>query len=785
MNTYAPDETLTPSEQQKIEDIQEPMVTIMPRSIFTPSEISEINYKLEPASRHTFKDQEYTLAEQLSNTKTNIDETIQYTTTPVQFNVEENHSINIQTSLNDSEEVTTTVATTTSKFVEEQQSVEPFRNEILKIQPKPDVFSNNIESIIKSRKSLFSISRRLPPTSAVIRRRLRPRLQKNSTNIETNGKIKSPTHLNTDKKVCKDGQCVKEVLPMSVIQSKLLPAGFTILPEILSPKQLLNKFQPNVDLKSVTPEISTETLPVETSSITTITSTTMTSIPASESTSTTEPSSTISTTSTTTTTETTTMSSTITESTTHKETPTTIGENLIKETTKTDSLKFGDVVIPNLNDGILDLLKTESGQSRLNKILELRNMTLRELLDHRERGSSQRHLSDIFINRKETNTSKINEYEIANRTDHDFPIETDQKLNHSDHINLINDSLEDSDKNILNSDIELDLKPNLDDSITLPSKANFNVETDTSDKVIKHEKSKSLKSIFEDNIKPIKIEGTVIPVPILEPTHISMIQFPDDSILGAFPKFITDTLKSNGKQQYPILLSESKEHHDTINKPKINLPDNDKKELRIFDSMPKFRSGLKTPEQHNLRFNPDWRMLINKGSTESNFPRIGDELFFHTSSPSSTTDDIVDDVVLLDENDDGHQRNHILGGKISAESGETLDEDYSDYKKLPTGVKSAIFASLAIFGIAIFGFLSVLVSCRVRQRKVRLRNRNDILCEHLHDDLRSSQRSLTPVLKKVQGNNSGHHFGQGIHSNTSSNRHYYLWRTLRKTFQYE
>uniref|UniRef100_A0A1B6DVE4 Uncharacterized protein n=1 Tax=Clastoptera arizonana TaxID=38151 RepID=A0A1B6DVE4_9HEMI len=761
VNNITSNETLQ-NDDKYMEDI---MATMMPNSVFTPSEISEIN-KLEPVPQH-FKDHAFTLAEQSTKDKFTIDEEILYTTIPIKLNVE-----NAQTT-----KITEATTATSTKLVDEQ-TIQPL-NEILKIQPKSDL-SNTIESLLQNRKSLFSISRRLPPTSAVIRRRLRPRLQKNSTNIETDSKIISPTHLNTDKKLCKNGECGID-LP-SIVPSKLLPAGFITLPEILSPQLLLNKVQPNVNL--ITEKTTTVPYTIISTSTIVSTQTTTESIPITDSptlpatdqpSTTTEP---ITTTQLFTTTlqsfTTTTQPSTTLQQPSTTTQPTTTNKiiDMRRETTtqddkttkrnieKTKSLIFNDEDFPNLNDGILELLKTESGQSRLHKLLELRNMTLKELLDHRERGSSQRHLSDIFTN-KQNNKSEEHPYSGKNEvTGNAF-----KKMNSSDIINLINDSIEDSESSISPFDLNLDIN----EAKTMSTITHFNKNKPEG---IKIEKSKSLKSIFEDSLEPIKVEGTVISVPILEPTHISTIQFPDDSVLGAFPKFITDTLKGTKKLDK---FDDANTHHESINKPKIHQSD-DRREPRIFDSMPRFYSTDQKP-------NPDWTLLIKNKQEEHKFPRIGDELFFHTSTSSGLKEDLVDDVVLLNENEDNQRRNHIIGGQISAESSEIFDDDYPSYRKMPTGVKSAIFASIAIFGLAIFGFLAVLVSCRVRQRKSRLRNRNDILCEHLHEDLRSSHGSLTPVLKKAEAH--PHHFGHGIHSNTSSNRHYYLWRTLRKTFQYE
>ncbi|GJQ82300.1 hypothetical protein Trydic_g377 [Trypoxylus dichotomus] len=52
-------------------------------------------------------------------------------------------------------------------------------------------------------------------------------------------------------------------------------------------------------------------------------------------------------------------------------------------------------------DEITEVLKDEQTKSYLKRILELRNMTFDDLVELRERGSSQRHLADLFYNKTE------------------------------------------------------------------------------------------------------------------------------------------------------------------------------------------------------------------------------------------------------------------------------------------------------------------------------------------------------------------------------------------------
>lgn len=63
---------------------------------------------------------------------------------------------------------------------------------------------------------------------------------------------------------------------------------------------------------------------------------------------------------------------------------------------------FSDITSSRTTDDktdILELLDDRRGGARLTKVLEQRNMTLDELLEHRKRGSSQLHLSEIINNK--------------------------------------------------------------------------------------------------------------------------------------------------------------------------------------------------------------------------------------------------------------------------------------------------------------------------------------------------------------------------------------------------
>jgi hypothetical protein len=335
-------------------------------------------------------------------------------------------------------------------------------------------------------------------------------------------------------------------------------------------------------------------------------------------------------------------------------------------TVRTDeTLKYEALDIPNVRDEILDLLKSETGSSRLARILEIRNMTLIELIEHRERGSSQLHLSDIF--KRSRKTTKKPETVVEAK-----------------------------------------------DSST--------------------------------STTPLKAQP---------------ITFPNDEIMGSFPSFVSEKID---------IKKQENEDRETLNSREEDKPV-EVREPRNYEK------GEKSPPYATWKVIPNPR--LTPVSVRGQYEEIYLSKYQSTDKPSQEANEIV----LLGEYDRPILHRNEIGGQLSAESVRIKNGDHTSFRRIPPGMKSAIIVSGAILVMAIFGFLSVLISCRVRQRRARLRAKRDILCEHLqNEDFMNSQRSLSPVLTKTQREPV---FTQGIHSNTTSNRHYYLWRTLRKTFQYD
>lgn len=70
-----------------------------------------------------------------------------------------------------------------------------------------------------------------------------------------------------------------------------------------------------------------------------------------------------------------------------------------KESEKTTTaIPLENTIYVTARDEIMEVLKDPASREKLSKILEVRNMTFEELVQQRERGSSQVHLADIFHN---------------------------------------------------------------------------------------------------------------------------------------------------------------------------------------------------------------------------------------------------------------------------------------------------------------------------------------------------------------------------------------------------
>ncbi|KAG5877594.1 hypothetical protein JTB14_027598 [Gonioctena quinquepunctata] len=70
-----------------------------------------------------------------------------------------------------------------------------------------------------------------------------------------------------------------------------------------------------------------------------------------------------------------------------------------KPVSTTTDIPGDNVTLVTAREEIMEIIRDPSARDKLSEILERRNMTLQELVEQRERGSSQLHLADIFHNK--------------------------------------------------------------------------------------------------------------------------------------------------------------------------------------------------------------------------------------------------------------------------------------------------------------------------------------------------------------------------------------------------
>ncbi|XP_014287151.1 uncharacterized protein [Halyomorpha halys] len=341
-----------------------------------------------------------------------------------------------------------------------------------------------------------------------------------------------------------------------------------------------------------------------------------------------------------------------------------------------DNLDLKTLNLTNFNDYILELLKTKSGKDYLSKLLESRNMTLAQLLEHREKGSSQFHLFEIF-----------------------------------------------------------------------PQKKN-----------IEENSTRITTSILRTTVTSTSTSSTT-------PKETLNIIFPSEEVVKSFPKFITDDTENHRRKIENEVLVES-----------TSVSTRESREPRLFESMPEFTTTTSILAKKEEK--PTWRVIPNPKfrpvSVRGNYEEIPVSHILN-----KPLDNNVNDIYIVDEIETRANKKH---GHTSGDGAKK--DSFGSFRKIPVGVKSAIIISGIILAMATFGFLSLLISCRVRQRRSLLRAKQDLMCEHLqNEDFMASQQSLSPVLTKHQHVYSNHH-NHDAHSNPN-NRHYYLWRTIRRTFRYD
>lgn len=201
------------------------------------------------------------------------------------------------------------------------------------------------------------------------------------------------------------------------------------------------------------------------------------------------------------------------------------------------------------------------------------------------------------------------------------------------------------------------------------------------------------------------------------------------------------------------------------------------REPKWFQDLPKYITEKK-----------DYNKYENPLAKSSNSNKELILTYTSTSNPNFFYNEIDQDKNLLHDQETAlHFRSNSSQRTIHNENAAHRLKNQTERKKLPLAVKSAIIISGAILALAVLGFFALLLSCKIRQAKSRMKCHRELYREQFQNsEFRQSSRSTSPVVSK--SNYSRRSFSinnNNIHSNIASNRNYYLWQTLRKTFQYD
>lgn len=399
--------------------------------------------------------------------------------------------------------------------------------------------------------------------------------------------------------------------------------------------------------------------------------------------------------------------------------------------------------ITSARDEILEFLKTDSGSVRLARILASRNMTLAELIEHRERGSSQQHIADIFRESRQP---------VYQPTEANMSEAYETEPNHG----IINNEVKNNVRNLPQMNANgipsiQEMFSFLEESDSNPSDHEMNQQTP------------STSTQEQVNSKNHSTEGSEYP----EQTLQSEPQVPDT--LPSFqpnpPLHIphVPTLKPSDPSSYSWKIS-------------YQQPDT----IYSFDpTNPYFSSGRR--------------------------PIITSRLTTPASATPLTNNDITHSVLLLENMGQVREvaSTGVTGikGPIEVHNDEDKQfdvlyrEDTDDLESdsaLATDVKSTFIVSSAILGLAILGFLAIFVVCRWRQKQARRRFVDGIVNARAHSPILMQpeeiniRQSLSPVMVNTRDLYKMDVSLDGDDDNEDTrSRRYYLWRTIRKTLRYK
>lgn len=194
---------------------------------------------------------------------------------------------------------------------------------------------------------------------------------------------------------------------------------------------------------------------------------------------------------------------------------------------------------------------------------------------------------------------------------------------------------------------------------------------------------------------------------------------------------------------------------------------------------PKWFIDTSKHRKHNLN---EEKILATEKPNNFNYDK--EIMISYTSTIPPTIFNDIDTQEVFTGNELSLQLRNNTYRRVSPDSVLHKNKNYNERKKLPLAVKSAIIISGAILALAVLGFFALLLSCKIRQAKSRMKCHRELYRERFQNsEFRQSSRSTSPVVSK--SNYNTRNFPNNIQSNAASNRNYYLWQTLRKTFQYD
>ncbi|XP_016948644.1 uncharacterized protein LOC108023564 [Drosophila biarmipes] len=373
---------------------------------------------------------------------------------------------------------------------------------------------------------------------------------------------------------------------------------------------------------------------------------------------------------------------------------------------------------------LLELIEDRRSGNRLFKVLEQRNMTLEELIEHRKRGSSQLHLSTIVSGGDEH--SRL------------YP---GQKVLLQDNMDIVT-----AFENFPHFNL-MDLKSVKPDEIKTDSQG-----------------SSYFTSIIDiepnDEVKPVGSRGPAYAqtssssATIGAGTGTIAINARGEKALGFFPSWKTLALASLAtatEERNPYFLPPPRLLLDGSSQEANSSPESEPTSIDIDLSVSPYGSGGSNSSSSmvdNSRLPPNNDVI---DEIENEVARAHDLLDLELSGP-------------------GFHRSPAAAAATSAVSQQHLS---SLYASMPSGIKSAIVASTAIVVTALATFLVIFVVCRWKQQRRRkssyLRTYNAMkskLPQMVQPSRRPSMRQHMEEL--VVGSGSGSGSGQGSGSGSGS-----------------